>query len=72
MFKAARIKSMSEYEQLEDVARLKNSISNDSDSVVSAAWRGEILARRPAKIEAGKSGFLTLRQLKKRLDNRRK
>jgi hypothetical protein len=38
--------------------------------VESSGWHKKILAKRLAKIEAGKGEFLTLAQLKKRLAKR--
>jgi hypothetical protein len=69
---AAEIKRMSLAERMETMELLWRAISSEADSVVSPAWHGEILRKRRAKIESGKAKFLTLAQLKKRLDKRRR
>ena len=45
-------------------------MSADAAKVESPGWHKKILARRLAKVEAGKGEFLTVAQLKKRLANR--
>jgi len=43
------------------------SVSSEPDKLESPGWRKKILAKRLAKVEVGKGEFLTLTQLKKRL-----
>ena len=72
MIEAAEIERMSKTERLQAMELLWNSISSDPESVESPAWHGEILAKRLARVETGKGKFLTLSQLKKRLNIRSK
>ena len=72
MIKAVEIERMSKTERIQAMELLWNSISSDPESVDSPAWHGEVLAKRLAKVEAGKGEFLTLPQLKKRLNARNK
>jgi hypothetical protein len=44
-------------------------VPSEPDKLESPGWHKKILARRLAKVEAGKGEFLTLTQLKKRLQN---
>ncbi len=44
-------------------------LARTPDAVPSPAWHGEILAARMAKIERGEAEFLTVPELKERLQN---
>jgi hypothetical protein len=72
MLAATDIKKMTMTERLQAMELLWKSLSADlPKSVVSPAWHGKVLARRRAKVEAGKGIFLTVQQLKERLDKKR-
>ena len=58
---------MSFAERLQAMERLWRSMAAEPDKLESPGWRKKILARRLAKVEAGKGEFLTLAQFKKRL-----
>jgi hypothetical protein len=49
---------------------LWRSMSSEPEKLESPDWHKKILAKRLAKVEAGKGEFLTLTQLKKRLAKR--
>ena len=64
------IERMSLAERLQTMELLWRSMAAAPDKVKSPDWHKKILAKRLAKIEAGKGEFLTLAQLKKRLAKR--
>ena len=60
---------MSLEERFQAMELLWASISRTPDAVPSPAWHGDVLADRLAKIERGEAEFLTMAQLKERLQN---
>ena len=71
MIDTTQIEQMSLVERLQTMELLWKAISVRSEELSSPAWHGEILAERTAKIERGESAFLTIDQVKKRLQKRR-
>jgi hypothetical protein len=67
MIQAADIAQMSLEEQLQAMELLWASLSRTPSAVPSPDWHGDVLAERMAKIERGKGEFLTIPQLKERL-----
>ena len=67
MIPAAEIEKMSLDERRQTMELLWTSLARTPDAVPSPAWHGEVLATRKAKIERGEAKFLTLRELKERL-----
>ena len=67
MIQAADIEQMSLEEQLQAMELLWASLSRTPNAVPSPDWHGEVLAARIAKIERGEGEFLTIPQLKERL-----
>ncbi|MCX6925548.1 MAG: addiction module protein [Verrucomicrobia bacterium] len=67
MIEAAEIEKMSLDERLQTMELLWTSIARTPDAVPSPAWHGEILATRMAKIGRGEAEFLTVAELKERL-----
>jgi len=67
MIETLEIEQMSRTEKLQAMELLWRSMSAGPDKLESPGWHKKILARRLAKVEAGKGEFLTLAQLKKRL-----
>jgi putative addiction module component (TIGR02574 family) len=61
------IERMSFAERLQAMELLWRSMAAEPDKLESPGWHKKILARRLAKVEAGKGEFLTLTQFKKRL-----
>ncbi len=67
MIQTADIDQMSLEEQLQAMEMLWASLSRRPSAVPSPDWHGDILAQRMAKIERGEGEFLSLPQLKERL-----
>lgn len=67
MIQAADIEQMSLQEQLQAMELLWTSLSRRPNAVPSPDWHGDILAERLAKIEHGEGEFLSISQLKERL-----
>ena len=67
MIQAADIEQMSLEEQLQAMELLWSSLSRTPNAVPSPDWHGDILAERMAKIERGEGEFLSIPQLKERL-----
>jgi hypothetical protein len=67
MIQAADIEQMSLEEQLQAMELLWASLSRTPDAVPSPDWHGDILAERMAKMERGEGEFLSIPQLKERL-----
>ena len=67
MIQAAEIEKMSLDERLQTMELLWASLASTPDAVPSPAWHGEVLAARMAKIERGEAEFLTVPELKERL-----
>jgi hypothetical protein len=67
MIQAAEIEQMSLAERLQTMELLWVSLARTPDAVPSPDWHGEVLAARLAKIERGEGEFLTIPQVKERL-----
>ena len=67
MIQSAEIEQMTIPERLEMMELLWSSLSRTPDSVPSPDWHGEVVAERLARIESGQAEFLTIPQLKERL-----
>ena len=67
MIQAADIQQMSLEEQLQAMELLWASLSRTPNAVPSPDWHGDNLAERMAKIERGEGEFLSIPQLKERL-----
>ena len=67
MMQTAEIERMSLEERLQAMELLWTSLTRTPDVVPSPAWHGEVLAGRLAKIEGGEGEFLTLSQVRERL-----
>ena len=72
MIQAAEIEKMSLDERLQTMELLWTSLAHTPDAVPSPDWHGEVLATRMAKIERGKAEFLTIPELKERLQKPRR
>ena len=72
MIDAAQIEQMTLAERLQTMELLWKAISNFPEQVASPAWHREVLAERKAKIKRGEAKFLSIDQVKKRLQKRRK
>ena len=67
MIQAAEIEQMSLDERLQTMELLWASLARTPDAVPSPDWHGDILAKRMAKIDRGEAEFLTIPELKERL-----
>jgi hypothetical protein len=67
MIQAAEIEQMSLEERLQTMELLRVSLARTPDAVPSPDWHGEVLAARLARIERGEGEFLTIPQVKERL-----
>ena len=67
MIGTLEIEQMSRTEKLQAMELIWRSITAKPGKLESPNWRKKILAKRLAKVEAGKSEFLTHTQLNKRL-----
>jgi putative addiction module component (TIGR02574 family) len=67
VIQAAEIEKMSLDERLQTMELLWASLARTPDAVQSPDWHGEVLATRVAKIERGEAEFLSIPELKERL-----
>ena len=67
MIQAADIERMSVEERLQAMELLWTSLAQTPESVPSPDWHGEVIATRVAKIERGEAEFLSIAELKERL-----
>ena len=67
MIQAADSEKMSLDERLQTMELLWASLARTPDAVPSPDWHGDILAKRMAKIDRGEAEFLTIPELKERL-----
>ena len=67
MIQAAEIERMGLEERLQTMELLWASLARTPEAVPSPDWHGEIVAGRLAKIERGEGEFLTIAQVKERL-----
>ena len=67
MIEAADIERMGLDERLQTMELLWASLTRTPESVPSPDWHGEVISARLDKIERGEGEFLTLAQLKERL-----
>ena len=67
MIQAAEIEKMSLDERLQTMELLWASLARTPDAVPSPDWHGDVLAKRMAKLDRGEAEFLTIPELKERL-----
>jgi len=67
MIRATHIEQMSLAERLQTMKLLWASLARTPEAVPSPDWRGDVIAPRLAKIERGEGEFLSIAQLKERL-----
>ena len=63
----AEIESMTVTERLQAIELLWSSVSRSESQVSSPEWHGAVLDARRDKVEAGQGVFLSLSELRKRL-----
>ena len=67
MIQAAEVEQMSLEERLQAMELLWASLVRTPDAVSSPEWHEQVVATRLAKVERGEGEFLTIPQLKERL-----
>jgi hypothetical protein len=67
MIRADEIEKMSLVERLHTMELLWASLAGTPEAVPSPGWHREVLAERMVKIERGEAEFLTVPELKERL-----
>lgn len=67
MLEASQIEKMSAAERLQAIEQLWEALCRDSRELASPDWHREILTDRKVRAERGESKFLTLAQLRSRL-----
>ncbi len=67
MIEVAEIERMSLEERLQTMELLWVSLTRTPEAVPSPDWHGEVLAARLAKVERGEGEFLSLAEVKARL-----
>ena len=68
MIQAADIEQMGLEERLQAMELLWASLTRAPEAVPSPDWHGEVLADRLAKIDRGEGEFLTLAEVKARIE----
>ena len=71
MLESAQIDHMSTAERLRAMEQLWEALCRSDDEVPSPSWHGDILADRKRRAERGEARFLTLEQLRDRLQSAR-
>ena len=67
MIEAAQIDEMSNSERLQAMEQLWDAMCREQDAIPSPAWHEDVLNERKERAERGDAKFLTLEQLKSRL-----
>jgi len=68
MIAVSDIQKMSQVELLQAMELLWKSLSHSESECSSPSWHGQVLSQRLAKATEGKARFLTVSELKKRLN----
>ena len=67
MLEASQVNKMSVAERLQAIEQLWEALCREAGDLVSPEWHGEVLADRKVRAERGVAKFLTLAQLRARL-----
>lgn len=67
MFEPAQIDKLSTTERLSAMEQLWDALTRSDAHLPSPDWHGEVLAARKTAAEEGRANFLTLEQLRERL-----
>jgi putative addiction module component (TIGR02574 family) len=68
MIKKSEIEQLSVSEQLETMEMLWESLSSQPDDISSPDWHEDVLKAREAKINSEKAEYLTIDELKEKLN----
>ena len=67
MLEASQIENMSTAQRLQAMEQLWDALCREAGDLASPDWHREVLAERKSRAERGESKFLTLAQLRARL-----
>ena len=67
MIESSQIDKMSVAERLQAIEQLWDALSREGGDMASPEWHRDVLAHRKARAQRGESKFLTLAQLRTRL-----
>ena len=67
MLEASQIENMSMAQRLQAMEQLWDALCREAGGLASPDWHREVLAERKSRAERGESKFLTLAQLRARL-----
>jgi putative addiction module component (TIGR02574 family) len=67
MLEASQIEKMSVAERLQAIEQLWDAVCHEDKDLTSPAWHRNVLAERKQRAERGESKFMTLAQVKSRL-----
>jgi hypothetical protein len=67
MLESSQIDKMTVAERLQAMERLWDALAREAGNMASPEWHGDVLADRKARAERGEAKFLTLAQLRARL-----
>jgi hypothetical protein len=68
MLEPAEIERMSPQEKMDAIEKLWEALARDEQRTPSPGWHAQVLANRKQRVEKGESRFLTLDELKARLN----
>jgi hypothetical protein len=68
MLAVSDIRRMSPVERLQTMELLWKSLSESADEISSPPWHGRVLSERMSKVTSGQGTFLTIPELKMRLN----
>ena len=71
MLEAAQIDRMSTAERLQAMEQLWEALCRSDEEIPSPSWHGDVLADRRRRAQRGEARFLTLEQLRDRLQQTR-
>jgi putative addiction module component (TIGR02574 family) len=71
MIAIAEIERMSVAERLQAIELLWNSIARSNSSVSSPSWHQDVLSARRTKVDSGEGHFLSVSELRARLNQAR-
>ena len=70
MIKLSDIESMSKTERLLAIDLIWSTLSDPDKEITSPAWHGDVISARMEKVNSGHAKYLTIEQLKIRLNKK--
>ena len=68
MLEPAEIERMSPQEKMDAIEKLWEALARDEQRIPSPDWHAQVLANRKRRVQKGEAKFLTLDELKARLN----